>query len=256
MLIDTHAHLDMPEFEPDRQQALERAFAGGLDHVITIGIDVRSSLRAVDLARHHPRISAGVGCHPHHAKECAERDLERLARLAAAGEVVAWGETGLDFYRNLSPPDRQRTLFQRQLELARELHLPVIVHCRKAHQEVLEALRRLGKGERRGVIHCFSGNVDLARAYMELGWFISIPGTVTYKKASKIRRVAREIPLGRLLLETDAPYLAPEPYRGRRNEPAHVIRTAREVARLRGLTLEEIADRTSQNARELFERLP
>ncbi len=256
MLVDTHAHLDMPEFDADRQQTLERAFNEGVGHVITIGIDLASSARAVGLASRHNRISASVGCHPHHAQTCRNQDLDRLARLAAAREVVAWGEIGLDFYRNLSPPESQKALFQRQLELAQDLHLPIIVHCRDAHPEVLEALQRMGKGERRGVIHCFSGDMDLARAFMELGYFISIPGTVTYKKASKIRRIAREVPLQRLVVETDAPYLAPEPYRGRRNEPAYVVHTAREVARLRGISLEELAAETSRNAHALFALAP
>ena len=252
MLIDSHCHLDMKDFNKDRGEVIGRARKEGIVHMISIGIDVKSSESALALARQYSFISATVGCHPHDADACGTRDLETLSRMAAEPEVVAWGEIGLDYYRNYSKKENQRKIFEAQLDMARAAELPVIIHDRDAHHEVYATLEKMGKGERKGVIHCFSGDKDLAEAFIALGYYISIPGTVTYKKAVQIKEVAAKIPLDRMLVETDAPFLAPVPRRGRRNEPSLVTHTAREIARLRDIPFETVAEQTTRNARKIF----
>ncbi len=252
MLIDSHCHLDMRDFDKDREAVIRRAQKEGIVHMISIGIDVKSSQFAIDLARKYDFISATVGCHPHDADECSALDFEKLTSMAAEPEVVAWGEIGLDYYRNYSEKENQRKIFQAQLELAQTAKLPVIIHDRDAHEEVYATLEKMGKGERKGVIHCFSGDRDLAEAFIALGYYISIPGTVTYKKAEQIKEVAATIPLDRMLVETDAPFLAPVPRRGKRNEPSLVIHTAREIAKLRDIPFETLAEQTTRNARTIF----
>jgi TatD DNase family protein len=252
MLIDSHAHLDMKNFDRDRDEVLKRASDGGIARIITIGIDHDSSLNAVAIAGKYDFVYAAVACHPHKASECNINGLEKLVEMTSEKKVVAWGEIGLDFYRRYSDPEDQSKIFLRQLEMAKEVDLPVIIHDREAHKEVFAILTKMGKGERKGVIHCFSGDVDLALAFIELGYYISIPGTVTYKNASQVRNVAANIPLERVLIETDAPFLAPVPRRGKRNEPLFVGFTAKEIARLRNIQFEEVARVTSENARILF----
>ena len=252
MLIDSHCHLDMKDFNKDRIEVLERAKREGIGYIIAIGIDVKSSEAALALARKYDQIFATVGCHPHDADGCRTEDLQKLAALALEPEVVAWGEIGLDYYRNYSEKENQKKIFKEQLALAHTVNLPVIIHDREAHEEVYAMLKKMGKGERKGVIHCFSGDMDLAEAFMALGYDISIPGTVTYKNAHSIREVAATIPLDRMLLETDAPFLTPVPKRGKRNEPAYVAYTAREVAKLRDIPFETVAEQTTENARALF----
>jgi TatD DNase family protein len=250
MLIDSHCHLDMKDFNKDRTEVLERARSKGIGHMVAIGIDVKSSEAALALARAHDFVSATVGCHPHDADGCGSVELQKLAALALEPEVVAWGEIGLDYFRNYSAKENQRRIFKEQLDLARAADLPVIIHDREAHDEVYDLLKSMGKGK--GVIHCFSGDLELAEAFMALGYYISIPGTVTYKNARTIRQVAAAIPLDRMLLETDAPFLAPVPRRGKRNEPSYVIHTAREIAVLRDIPFETVAKKTTENARVLF----
>lgn len=252
MLIDSHVHLDMQDFDEDREEVLERAIKGGITHIITIGTDLDSSRDALELANKYDFVYAAIACHPHNAEGCDQKDLDKLGEMASERKVVAWGEIGLDFYQRYSKPANQSEMFRRQLEMAVELDLPVIIHDRQAHKEVIGALRRMGKGERKGVIHCFSGDLDLAYTFIEMGYYISIPGTVTYKKASQVRGVAAGVPLGRMLIETDSPFLAPVPKRGKRNEPLFVGFTAQEIARLRDIEFEEVAKVTSQNARILF----
>jgi len=250
MLIDSHCHLDMKDFNKDRSEVLERAQSEGIGHMVAIGIDVKSSEAALSLAREYPFISATVGCHPHDADQCNPKELQKLASLALEPEVVAWGEIGLDYYRNYSGKENQRKIFKEQLNLAHANKLPVIIHDRDAHVEVYALLKKMGEGK--GVIHCFSGDRDLAEAFIDLGYYISIPGTVTYKNARLVREVAAAIPLDRMLVETDAPFLAPVPKRGKRNEPGFVIHTAREIALLRDIPFETVAKQTTENARALF----
>ncbi len=252
MLIDSHAHLDMNDFEDDLDKVLERAREGGLTHIITIGIDLDSSIKALDLAKRYDYIYSTVGFHPHNADEATGGMLARLKLLAEEPEVVAWGEIGLDFYRDISSRERQITIFEEQLDLALEAGLPVVIHNRDADREVLDILKRRGKTGLKGVIHCFSGDYDLAVNFLDLGYYISIPGVVTFKNAARLREVAAGIPLDRMLIETDCPYLSPEPKRGKRNEPLYVTYTAKKVAELRGINYEELALKTSENALRLF----
>jgi TatD DNase family protein len=252
MLTDSHAHLEMPEFDADREQVLERAVQGGVTRVITIGTDLESSAQAVGLAQGHESVFATVGCHPHDAKECTEEALAELCRLAAEPRVVAWGEIGLDFFKLYSPRDRQVELFERQLDLASRADLPVVIHDRDAHHEILSILRKRKDSGRRGVIHCFSGDYSVALEFIGLGFAISIPGTVTYKNAHDIQEVAARIPVDRLIVETDAPYLTPVPKRGKRNEPLFVVHTAEKVASLRGMDLQEFCRIASENTTRIF----
>ncbi len=252
MLVDSHAHLDMPEFTEDLPAVLRRAREAGVRQVVTVGIDAASSVRAVQLADQHAWIFATVGCHPHHAEDLTQDDLDRLVELAGHPKVVAWGEIGLDFFRNRSPRKDQIRAFEHQLDIAARIDLPVVIHDRDAHADVLACLEAMGNRRPEGVVHCFSGDTALARTFLDMGFFVSLPGTVTFPKAATARKVARAVPLDRLLVETDAPFLAPVPRRGKRNEPALVVHTAREIARLRETTFEEVARLTTEAARRVF----
>ncbi len=251
-LIDTHAHLDSGQFRDDLNAVLQRASDQGVQHIITIGCDLQSSRTSCRLAKDNSRLSAAVGIHPHDASSLDDDVLEELRRLAAGPEVVAIGEIGLDYYRDRCPRDSQRRAFRRQLRLAAELGLPVIVHDRNAHEDVIAILREEDAGRIGGVMHCFSGDRRLARACLDLGFHLSFAGPVTYPKNEALREVVRMVPTERLLIETDCPYLSPQPFRGRRNEPAHVRLTAETIAEVKGLSLEDIARITSLNAHSLF----
>lgn len=252
MIVDTHAHLTERNLREDLPGVLARAREAGVGAVITVGVDPRDSRAAVALARANPGVRATVGVHPHDAAGLTGPDLDDLADLARASEVVAWGEVGLDFYRNRSPRAEQERWFREQVVRARELSLPLVVHDREAHAETLAILRDEARGDLRGVFHCFSGDEAFAREVLALGFHLSIPGTVTYPRSEELRRVVAAAPLERVLLETDCPYLSPQPLRGKRNEPAFIVHTAREVARLRGLELEDVARITTRASRELF----
>ena len=251
MLIDSHAHLDMEDFDADRDVVIKRALQGGVTRIVTIGIDLASSRKAIEIAKKNEFIYATVGYHPHNASKADPRDLEKLKTFASEPKVVAWGEIGLDFFRRHSPPDMQVQALERQLDIAFELDLPVIIHDRDAHRDLLSLLKKKNRLYR-GVIHCFSGNYDFAMALIELGFFISFPGTVTYKNAVDTQTTASRIPLERLLVETDCPYLAPVPFRGKRNEPFYVKHTAEKIAQLRQIELGKLEDATSANAIRLF----
>ncbi len=251
-LVDTHAHLHFPEFAGDLEAVLERARAAGVRCMVTIGTDVESSRAAVALAGREPDVWAGVGIHPHAAGLADEAQLAEIERLAAAPRVVAIGETGLDFFRLLSPRDAQERAFRAQLALARRLRKPVLVHCRDAHEETLAILAEVPVGEAGGIMHCFSGDAGEARRCLDLGLLISLAGPVTYPKARALPEVAKVVPADRLVVETDCPFLPPQPYRGKRNEPAYLAVTAARVAELRAEPLEELASRMSENARTLL----
>ncbi|MDB9822215.1 TatD family hydrolase [Deltaproteobacteria bacterium] len=252
MLIDSHAHLDMEDFKGDLEEVLERALNGGVTHIITIGIDIPSSLKALELANRYDFIYSSIGYHPHNAEGTDFKGLEELGRLASESKVVAWGEIGLDFFRNRSSPEKQIEVFEQQLETAFQLDMPVIIHDRDAHSEILDILRKKGNKGHRGVIHCFSGDYDMAMAFIDMGYYISIPGTVTFKNAFKVQDVASRVPIDRILVETDAPFLAPVPKRGKRNEPFFVTHTARKIAQIRGMDFNEFTLKTSENAKKLF----
>jgi len=251
MLIDSHAHLDMHDFDADRDHVIKRAVQGGVARIVTIGIDLASSRKGIEIAKKYENIYATVGYHPHNADEADAGELEKLRTLASEPKVVAWGEIGLDFFRRHSPPEMQVKAFERQLDIASEQRFPVIIHDRDAHTDLLRILKSR-KRQYRGVIHCFSGNYDLAMALIDLGFCISFPGTVTYKNAVDTQAVATRIPLERLLVETDCPYLTPVPFRGKRNEPLHVKHTAEKIAQLRQLDFEDLAQATSANTIRLF----
>jgi TatD DNase family protein len=251
-MFDSHAHLDMSEFDEDRDLMIERAKAAGVNKILTVGIDLESSYAALALAKQYPGLYAAVGCHPHNSSEFTTAETDTLAEIAGAEQVVAWGEIGLDFYRNNSPRKAQEKAFNIQLERARELALPVVIHDREAHDEVLNAVKFMGKKDRAGVIHCFSGDLFLAHEFIALGYYISIPGTVTFSKADVIREVATGLSIKNMLVETDAPFLAPVPKRGRRNEPAFVSYTVEMIARLKSMDPEEVSLITAENACELF----
>jgi TatD DNase family protein len=257
MFVDSHAHIDGEEFDADRDEVVARARAAGVRAILNVGTgDPHSGVleRAVAVAEKYEGVYAAVGVHPHDARlydEASERLL--LDILRGRGRVVALGEIGLDFHYDNSPRDVQREVFARQLRLAREVALPVIIHSREADNETIEILRAEYAGAAQvGVMHCFGGGMRMAEEALELGFMISFAGNVTFKKAENLREAARAVPIERLLVETDCPFLSPEPLRGRRNEPAHVVETARFVAGLKGVEPEELARATSDNFARLF----
>jgi len=250
-LTDSHAHLEMADFDGDRDEVLARARKKGVTTVITVGTTPDEWEKAVSLTKRYEGVYAALGLHPHEAKRGGPKVYDTLRALCADERIVAYGEIGLDFFRNLSPRATQIRVFGEQLDLAADLDLPIIVHDREAHSETLAMLKGW-KGKRGGVIHCFSGDRAMAEKVLEMGFYISIAGPVTYNKAHRLQEVARMVPLNRLLIETDAPYLTPAPLRGRRNEPAFIIHTAAEIGRLRDLTVEEIGAVSTENSRRLF----
>jgi TatD DNase family protein len=251
-LIDTHAHLNDSRFSQDLSDVIERAADAGVSTIINVGFDLESSRVAVDLTQEYTSVFAAVGVHPHDAGRVGPGWLDKIRSMAAEKKVVAIGEIGLDYYYNHSSAQAQETAFREQIRLAKELGLPVIIHDRDAHEEVLNILRDEQAWEAGGVFHCFSGDISFARKCLDLGFYISLAGPVTFKNAGDLQAVATEIPSERLLIETDSPYLAPVPYRGKRNEPAHVATIAAQVAKLRGENIQEFAAKTSNNARRLF----
>jgi TatD DNase family protein len=254
-LIDSHAHLDASEYDGDRAAMLDRARAAGVSTILTVGIgETLDQIRgAIALAEQHDWIFAAAGFHPHEAAHAGEVELAALAELMRRPSVVAWGEIGLDYHYDHSPRDVQARVLAQQLELARDAKLPVIIHCREAWQDCLDILERdwraSGLG---GILHCFSGTAAEAERGIEMGFFISFAGNVTFPKAQELRDVARALPLSSLLIETDSPYLAPPPHRGKRNEPAFVAEVARTLATVRDLPVAEVAAATADNFRRLF----
>ena len=254
-LIDSHAHIDFPQFDADRAEMLERARAAGVTTLLAIGTGPGPQKldAALPFAEAHDWIYTTVGIHPHEAKEVTQAHYEELAHLAQHPRVIAWGEIGLDYHYDFSPRDVQQSVFRRQLALAAQAKLPVIIHCREAWSDCLAILeqdwRATGLG---GILHCFSGTLEEARKGIAMGFLISFAGNSTYPKAQNLREVAREIPMDRLLIETDAPYLAPQAYRGKRNEPAYAAEVARTLAGVRDLAADELAAATAQNFRRFF----
>ncbi|MDI6729498.1 MAG: YchF/TatD family DNA exonuclease [Thermodesulfovibrionales bacterium] len=255
-MIDTHCHLEMDAFDNDREDVIKRAREAGLEAIITIGSDFEGCKGAVELASKYDFIYATVGIHPHDAKDFTEEIFNQIKRWAkgegqkAKGKIVAIGEIGLDYHYDHSPRDIQKDVFKKQLYYAREINLPVIIHSREAKKDTLKILEE--SGVTKGVMHCFSGDMEMAERVMSLGFYISIAGPVTFKNAAKSREIAKAIPDDYLLVETDAPYLTPEPLRGKRNEPAFVVHTAKFIAELRGISYEDIDRITTVNAKRLF----
>ena len=253
MLIDSHAHLDDERFKGDTKEIISRFEQDKLELVINIGADLESSKRSVALSQEHDSIYAAVGIHPHSAKEIDENTLDALRDLSKQGKVVAIGEIGLDYHYDNSPRDVQKKWFREQIKLAKELDLPIVVHSRDASQDVFDIIKEESEdGKLRGVIHCFSESVEMAREYIKLGFYISLGGPVTFKNANTPKEVAKDVPLDRLLIETDSPYLTPTPNRGKRNEPKYVRYVAEEIAYLREISYEVLKDATNENAKRLF----
>ncbi|TDA68656.1 MAG: TatD family deoxyribonuclease [Clostridia bacterium] len=251
-LIDSHAHLDDKQFAADLEAVLARAEAGGVKAIVTMGVNLASSRQAVALASRYPQVYAAVGIHPHEAAGTEAAVWGELRQLARSPKVVAIGEIGLDYHYHYPEPQVQQHVLRQQLDLAVEMGLPVVIHDREAHADIMNMLATSGYRERAGVVHCFSGDTAMARELINLGFCLSFPGTITFSQAELTRRVAAGVPLEAVLVETDCPYLSPVPYRGRRNEPARVREVAACLAGLRSLPMEEIAAITSANARTLF----
>ena len=254
ILIDSHCHLDMSSYNDDLDELLLRAKAHGVHSIITIGIDEESSFRAVELAKRYPMIKATVGVHPHDVEQIDNGTYERIQNLITKNRehIVAYGEIGLDYAKQYAEPTAQTKAFREQLLLAKKLALPVIIHDRDAHKDTLEMLQQAGPFPAGGVMHCFSGDLHLAEEVLKLGFFLSIPGVVTFKNGKELQEVAAKVPLKSLLLETDGPFLAPVPWRGKRNEPSYLPYTAQKVAELKGISIEDVATQTSINVQRLF----
>ena len=251
--VDTHTHLNDAKFKDDVKETVERARQAGVTRLINMGDTLASSALAVKLAAEYEGVYAGVGIHPEEAFDMTGRDDDQLAAWTEEKRVVAIGEIGLDYYWEKDPDKRrlQQRIFGRQIDLARQLHLPICVHDREAHGDTLAILKKEAK-DVPGVMHCFSGSYEMARELLKLGWFIGVDGPLTFKNAVKLPEIVKDVPLERLLIETDAPYMAPVPMRGKRNEPAFVTYVAQKVAAIKGISLAETARQTTENARELY----
>jgi TatD DNase family protein len=251
-LIDTHAHLGMDEFASDREEVMQRAQDAGVEAIVVIGSDLEESRRAIELTHRYSFLYAAIGVHPHEAHSVSASTWEELRRLAEGESVVAIGECGLDYHYQHSPRAVQQEAFRYQIRWAKEAHLPLIVHSREADADLLAILKEEGARETGGVLHCFSGDWEMAQEAGRLGFSISVAGPVTYPKSERLQNIVTKIPPHRLLLETDCPYLAPQDYRGKRNEPAYIRLVAEKVAQLKGVTLEDVCRFTTANARSLF----
>ncbi|MDM5353319.1 TatD family hydrolase [Lysinibacillus sphaericus] len=252
MFIDTHVHLNADQYEEDLQEVINRALEAKVEKMVVIGFDRKTIERTMELIEQYDFIYGVIGWHPVDAIDCTQEDLEWIEELAAHPKIVGIGETGLDYYWDKSPKDVQQVIFRKQIQLAQKINLPIIIHNRDATGDVVKILREENAASVGGVMHCFSGSVETARECIAMNFMISLGGPVTFKNARLPKEVATEIPLEHLMIETDAPYLAPHPYRGKRNEPAFVPLVAEEIARLKGLTIEEIAQATTDNAKNFF----
>jgi len=251
-LIDSHAHLEMDHFRDDIEMVISRARERGIEKIISIGIDVESSIRSLELSKRFEGVYTTIGFHPHEADRFEESILDRLKELSGDPKIVAVGEIGLDFYKRYSEISNQVRVLNQMLDLSKELRLPVILHIRDAFEEAISVLKSKGRDRIVGVVHCFSGNYNMAKRFLDMGLYISIAGTITYKGSENLHEVVKEMPLDRLLVETDSPFLSPQPMRGKRNEPSFVIYTAEKIAELREMDLEELSHRIYQNTISLF----
>lgn len=254
MTIDTHAHVDMDSYDEDREATIQRARDNGVKYILNIGCDVESSQRSVELTEHYDFIYATAGVHPHDTKSINGSTYDQLRILLDHPKVIALGEIGLDYFKNYSPQEVQRTHFRKQIELAKELNKPIIIHSRDAKEDMLSILSDYynDPNGRSGIFHCFSGDQEMADAALAMGFYISFAGTVTFKNAEPLRQVAKTIPADRLFAETDCPFMAPVPNRGKRNEPAFVNHTARKLAEVRGVTIEDVERTMEFNFHDLF----
>ena len=251
-LFDTHAHVNEERFDNDRTEMLDACFAAGVEYIMCPAVDRATAESAITLADQYEQIYAAVGVHPHESKDVTEEDYEYFKDMALHHDKVkAIGEIGLDYYYDFSDRETQMKEFKRQLALAREVDLPIIIHDRDAHGDILDTLRTYGKGNF-GIFHCYSGSWEMAKECMKLGYYISFAGPVVFPKSTRLKEVAQQVPLDRILIETDSPYLTPPPFRGRRNDPTKTQFVAEEIARLKGITADELAEIALENGKRLF----
>lgn len=250
-LIETHAHLDFDNFESDRADVIQRAFENGIQAIMNIGTDLPTSRFSVALAEQYPHIFAAVGIHPHDSHNVNQQALDELSQLYLNEKVVAIGEIGLDYFKMYQPVDIQERAFQKQIELALELNAPIIIHSRSTDEETVAMLKKYKSTGWDGVFHCFPGNIEMADTVLEMGFYVSFTGSITFKN-SKAAPVVKHVPLDRLLLETDCPFMTPVPHRGKRNEPAYVHFVGQKIAEIKGLSFEQVARQTTENAVRLF----
>jgi TatD DNase family protein len=250
--IDSHVHLDDERFDDDREELIKSLYENDIESVLNLGSDLSTSKSAVKLADEYSFIYAAVGCHPHDSKYMNENTMNIFRELAKNKKVIGIGEIGLDYYYDNSDRETQRLWFREQIRLSKELNLPYIVHDRDAHEDVFRIMKEEHCSGTRGILHCYSGSVEMAREFIKLGFYISLGGPVTFKKSKIPKLVAKEVPIDRLLIETDCPYLTPEPFRGKRNEPKYVRYVAEEIAEIRGVQVSEIAEKTKSNFKNLF----
>jgi len=251
-MIETHAHLDADRYDEDREEVIKRAFEAGIDKIINISSDRQSMEKVLSLADKYERIYAAPGIQPHSTCESSHEVIKEIKDKAKGKKIVAIGETGLDYHYNFSLPEVQRDVFRKQIKIARDLNLPLIIHTREAFEDTLNILKKEKADEAGGVIHCFTENIDEATAFMELGFYIGIGGVVTFKNAKVLQEAVKHIPLNRILLETDCPYMSPVPYRGKRNEPLYLKFIAEKIGEIKGINIEEVKEQTSLNALTLF----
>ena len=252
MFIDSHAHLDDERFNGGRDELIQSLIKNGIELVLNPGADLTTSKNAVKLSEKYECIYAAVGCHPHDSKDMTDQTIDLFRYMAKNSKVLAIGEIGLDYYYDNSDRDIQRKWFREQIKLAKELDIPYIVHDRDAHEDVLRIMKEEHYSGARGILHCYSSSVEMAKEFIKLGFMISLGGPVTFKKAKTPKLVALEIPIEHILIETDSPYLTPEPYRGKRNEPLYVKYVAEEIARIKNVSVDNIAEHTNKNFKKLF----
>ncbi len=253
MLIDSHAHLDDERFEEDRDDLIKSFKENNIDYVVNVAADYKSSIESINLSKEYENIYATVGVHPHDVKDLSEEMLLEIEQMAVNNDkVVAIGEIGLDYYYDNSPREDQKYWFEKQLQLAKKLNLPVVIHSRDANQDTFDLIKKHQDGTMKGVLHCFSQSVEMMNEYLKIGYIISLGGPVTFKNAVTPKEVAKLVPLDKLMIETDSPYLTPEPFRGKRNDPTKVYHVAEKIAEIKGISLEELAKITSENTKKFF----
>jgi len=252
MLFDTHTHLNAEQYNEDMETVIEHAQKEGVSYMAVVGFDRPTIKKAMEIAEKYPFIYAIVGWHPVDAIDMTEEDLKWIEQLASHPKVVALGEMGLDYYWDKSPKEIQKEVFRKQIRLAKKVKLPIVIHNREATEDIIEILKEEQASEVGGIMHCFSGSPEIAKECLKMKFYISLGGPVTFKNAKKPKEVAKEVPLDKLLIETDCPYLTPHPYRGKRNEPAYVKLVAEEIASIKGISVEELASLTTANAKKIF----
>ncbi|MCM3708320.1 MULTISPECIES: TatD family hydrolase [Cytobacillus] len=252
MFFDTHAHLNAEQYNEDLQEVIDRALNEGISNIVVVGFDRPTIEKAMELTEKYNFIYASVGWHPVDAIDMTEEDLLWIEELSSHPKVVALGEMGLDYYWDKSPKDIQKEVFRKQIRLAKKVKLPIVIHNRDATADIVEILKEEGAGEVGGIMHCFSGSPEIAQECVDMNFYISLGGPVTFKNAKKPKEVADIIPLEKLLIETDCPYLTPHPHRGTRNEPSYVKLVAEQIAEIKGFSIEEVAQATTENAKKLF----